>query len=469
MAMLALLLLSVVSDICLPSHNLRPVTTATGKVYCNILLGGLFSTVKKRAFKWKSLFNHQVDIIEGLEVPDVPGAIARQLIFKFKPSQIKFINELFVENIKHFVLGVFKHMRQKIIDGFDEARTKAEARITGDDFKAFCKKHTIQKEHSLDSQARRSRRLSVVPFRSNEKRRSNKKRSSVAPESKEQRDIKHEFLRQKLVCEKTANALTTSLLNIDELEAIILPKATKMMAQILKHEPRPPQMHGIAIFYLKRLLVKNKIIPDPGKLLTGMMLGQFKSKLPIFVLTIVTQQNAALATAPGVGANDAVETAGDGAKARSLPHLLDIKRSPGAIGKESVDSQPNLQSKLLGAHVAAGATDEGGAPGWNKEKTDRESDKEEQKEEAEGEGEREQIRHAVAAVPPPTLREQHRKQVTFHRVWPVLREMKAKIEQRGGQSTLRNLWSSTRRRGKVQTAPLAETETTNMLASVLVD
>ena len=66
-----------------------------------------------------------------------------------------------------------------------------------------------------------------------------------------------------------------------------MPKASKMMSLIRLHEPTPPGIKDKITKSSKRILIDKKILPDPGIVLTRMMLKSFKRMLLPFVRAIV--------------------------------------------------------------------------------------------------------------------------------------------------------------------------------------
>jgi hypothetical protein len=216
--------------------------TATIQIYVNIGFGCVIA-VKTAYDTWMDLF-HVVDLVVDLEMPDVPASIAKKMRFRLTPNMIKCATELYLDNLKQMVVSVFAQVRRKVLGQLDEARVTAEALVLDADITAL-------------SELTRS-----------------------ALQDPEQR--------RKIIREKITAAITNNLLV--EMEAIVLPKALKMMSQVDKHTPPPPGIKNKVATKSKRMLVEKKVIPHPGKLLTKMMMKSFKHMLPTFVRAVVAQQ-----------------------------------------------------------------------------------------------------------------------------------------------------------------------------------
>jgi hypothetical protein len=201
---------------------------------------GFLTSVKKYVEAWLALF-HDIDLAVGLKLTTLPGALGRQLVFKLTPGMVSLVTSLYVDNLKEMVIAVFEQLRQKIEREYDDTHANALALIAGADTAA----------------------LSPVL----------------------QSALKTGHKRTKILREKISSDITVILL--PQLEAIVVPKASKMMKQIAKHEPTPPGIKGKITKASKRILVEKKIIADPGKVLTMLMLPTFKRVLPAFVRAIV--------------------------------------------------------------------------------------------------------------------------------------------------------------------------------------
>ena len=215
------------------------VTTVTVQIYINIAMG-MTAAVVKTMEAYLALFK-EVDVVVGLELPDVPGRVARKLIFLLTPDMVRLVSELYLANLKQMVVSSFGHIQRKILEKFDDERTAAEALVAGADLTGL----------------REATQIS----------------------------LKDPYERKMLICEKISVDITASL--VHELEAILLPKASKMMKQIRKHEPMPPGIKGKVTKVSKKILIEQGILGDPGALLVRMMLRTFRSKLPVFVRAIV--------------------------------------------------------------------------------------------------------------------------------------------------------------------------------------
>ena len=215
------------------------VTTVTVQIYIHIAMG-MAAAVVKTMDAYLALFK-EVDVVVGLELPDVPGRVARKLIFRLTPDMVEFVSELYLDNLKQMVVSAFDHIHRKVLEMFDDKRTAADALVAGPDLKEL--------------------------------------REETQIALKDPHELKM------LLCEKISIDITASL--VHELEAILLPKASKMMKQIRKHEPMPPGIKGKVTKVSKKILIEQGILGDPGALLVRMMLRTFRSKLPVFVRATV--------------------------------------------------------------------------------------------------------------------------------------------------------------------------------------
>lgn len=212
------------------------VLVSTIQIYVAIAMA--FVAGIKMAFEtWLALF-HRVDLVVSLGLLDVPTPVARRLHFRLSPNVVKLATVRYLDNLKQLVVSVFAHIQRKVLEKFDDALRVAGALDVAD-------LDTIE--------------ISQDPTQ-----------------------------RRRTVCEQVALDIVQRLLI--ELESIVLPKASKMMSQIMKHEPTPPGAKDQVVKASKRILVEKKLLIDPGKVLTKMMLYEFKRELPLFVHHIVTRQ-----------------------------------------------------------------------------------------------------------------------------------------------------------------------------------
>ena len=155
----------------------------TVQIYINIAMG-MTAAIVKTMEAYLALFK-EVDVVVGLELPDVPGRVARKLIFRLTPDMVRLVSELYLDNLKQMVVSSFDHIHRKVLEKFDDERTAAEALVAGADLKELREETQI----ALNDP--------------------------------------HEL--KMLLRENISMHITASL--VHELEAILLPKASKMMKQ----------------------------------------------------------------------------------------------------------------------------------------------------------------------------------------------------------------------------------------------
>ena len=267
-------------------------------------MGG-WSAAKKMYETWKSLF-HVVDLVVDLEMPDVPTTTAKKLRFTLTPHMVKTATELYLNNLKQLVISVFAHVRRKVLGQFDEARVAAEALVVDVDPAALC-------------EATRSA-------------------------------LQDPGQRRKIICENITAQIAGVLL--DEMEAIVLPKASKMMSQVDKHTPPPPGIKSQLAMKSKRLMIDKKVLPDPGKVLTKTMMRSFKRTLPTFVRAIVTQQYG---TSPDLAPQLVAPENGILVHSDSLDIGFDTAPPP---GPGLIENSPRMQLLLHGSLVMCACTDD---------------------------------------------------------------------------------------------------------------
>jgi hypothetical protein len=275
------------------------IVITTIQIYINVGMG-IIAALKKYFEAWLALF-HEVNLVVSLELLGLPGILGRQLVFKLTPSMVELATTLYIDNLKQMVIAVFVQIRQKAEEEFDEACAAAHALVANAD-------------------------------------------SQTEELSQETQDaLKDPSERDKIICEKVAISITAALL--PQLESIVMPKASKMMSLIVQYEPDPPSIKGKIIKSSKKVLVEKKILPDPGKVLTKLMIPSFARMLPMFVRAIVWLRNNAPLSSPACAEHTRTQHGG--------VHIELVENQMTESGSEPAASASNKMESNDQGHGAA--------------------------------------------------------------------------------------------------------------------